>query len=328
MEALKFSKKVCFGQIMPGNKSERMEKIMREEKQKFIIYMIVTFGLAWCLQIAGAVCALRGQTIFYQILVALCMYCPLIGVLISQKGITPKKSGICWRFHWKQNWKSFLIAWFLPAVLTLLGAVLYFAVLPYKFDIGCGALADAYSSMLDPDGTLQGVPLFTIAIIQGVSAVTYAPLVNTFAAIGEEAGWRGYMTPMLMKWMGKKPALILSGVIWGIWHGPLIVIAGYEYGTGYTGAPFLGIILMCLFTVCFGIILSYFYEKTGSIWVPALIHGAINGAAGVPILFMKEMPGHYLLGPTPAGLIAGIPIYVLAVILLVEMSGREKIAVE
>lgn len=299
---------------------------MREEKMNFIIYLAVTFGIAWCLQIAGVAFALRGQAVVYQLLVALCMYSPLIGTVVARKGIKREKSGISWGFHWKRNWKSFLAAWFLPALLTILGAILYFAVMPGRFDLGCNSLADMYAGMnvLDADGTLQGVPLLMVAIVQAVSAVTYAPLINTFAAVGEEAGWRGYMTPVLTKWMGKVPALILSGIIWGIWHSPLIVLAGYEYGTGYMGAPVLGVLLMCLFTTGMGIILSFFYEKTDSIWAPSLIHGALNGAAGVPLLFMKNMPQHYLLGPTPAGLIAGIPIYVLAAVLLYKMVAAKK----
>lgn len=295
---------------------------MKEEKKDFIVYMAVTFGIAWCLQIAGAAAALNGQPAFYQILLALSMYSPLIGTVVAKKGIKGEKSGIAWGFHWKRNWKSFLVAWFLPAVLTILGALLYFVIMPEKFDLGCGSLADLYGSMnlLDADGTLQGVPLAAVAAVQGISAITYAPLVNTFAAVGEEAGWRGYMTPVMTEWMGRTPALILSGVIWGIWHSPVIILAGYEYGTGYFGAPVLGVLLMCLFTTGVGIILSFFYEKTDSIWVPALIHGALNGAAGLPLLFMNEMPQHYLLGPTPAGLIAGLPIYVLAAVLLFRME--------
>lgn len=295
---------------------------MKEEKKDFIVYMAVTFGIAWCLQIAGAAAALNGLPMVYQILVALSMYSPLIGTVAAKKGIKGEKSGIAWGFHWKRNGRSFLVAWFLPAILTILGALLYFIIMPEKFDLGCGSLADLYGSMnlLDADGTLQGVPLAAAAVVQGISAITYAPLVNTFAAVGEEAGWRGYMTPVLTEWLGRTPALIVSGVIWGIWHSPVIILAGYEYGTGYFGAPVLGVLLMCLFTTGVGIILSFFYEKTDSIWVPALIHGALNGAAGLPLLFMNEMPQHYLLGPTPAGLIAGLPIYVLAAVLLFRME--------
>lgn len=46
------------------------------------------------------------------------------------------------------------------------------------------------------------------------------------------------------------------------------------------------------------------------------------GAAGIPLLFLKEMPQHYLLGPTPAGFLSGIPLFILAAVLLMLMTGR------
>lgn len=293
---------------------------MMKDEKKFAIYMIGAFALAWILQFIGIAGAFGGQTLVYQGALALSMYMPLIAVVIANKGIGKTKTGIEWGIHWKKNWKRFLAAWFLPAIATILGAALYFIILPEKFDINCGAVAQAYGSMLDAEGNLQGVPVGMIGIVQLVAAVTYAPLINTFVAVGEEAGWRGYMTPALSNWLGKGWALIVSGIIWGIWHGPVIVFAGYEYGRGYAGEPVLGVLMMCVFTTALGIILSCFYEKSQSIWVPSLMHGAINAVAGLPILYMKEMPLHYLLGPTPAGLISGIPLYVLGIILFVKMT--------
>lgn len=293
---------------------------MREDNRKFMIYMVVAFTTAWALQIAGV---LLGQPM-YQILVGLCMYMPLIGVLAAEKGLKKDKSGILWKFRFKKSWKYYLIAWFLPAVLALLGGVLYFVVFPEKFDPDLGMIAAMSADMMDADGTVQGMSLQTIAAIQIVAAVGYAPLINALTAIGEEAGWRGYMTPVLQRKLGRKPALIVSGIIWAIWHAPLIVLAGYEYGTGYAGAPFLGILMMCGFTTAFGILLSFFYEKSQSIWVPAIMHGAVNGAVGIPMLFLKEMPRHYLLGPTLAGLLSGIPLFILAAILFVKMTGKKE----
>lgn len=300
---------------------------MKEEK-KFVIYMVIAFVSAWILQFVGIVNAFSGRTIVYQGALAVSMYMPLVAVMIANKGIKKVKSGIEWGIHFKRNWKSFLIAWFLPALATLLGAVFYFLVFPEKFDINCGALVqtiEASGVMVDAEGKVQGIPLNLLAVIQLISAVTYAPLINTFAAVGEEAGWRGYMTPVLSKWLEKGRALILSGIIWGIWHAPVIVFAGYEYGRGYTGEPVLGVLMMCGLTTAFGIILSYFYEKSQSIWIPSLMHGAINAVAGIPLYYMKEMPQHYLLGPTPAGLISGIPLFVLGIVLFIKMCKEEKI---
>lgn len=299
---------------------------MKEEK-KFVVYMVTAFVLAWILQLVGIMGAFSGRIIVYQGALAVSMYMPLLAVVIANKGIRRPKTGIEWGCHWKKNWKRFLIAWFLPAAATILGAVLYFLVMPEKFDMNCGALAqtlEASGVMVDAEGKIQGIPFAVMVTIQWMAAITYGPFVNTFAAVGEEAGWRGYMTPVLSKWLGKGRGLVLSGIIWGIWHSPVIIFAGYEYGRGYAGEPVLGVLMMCGFTTAFGIILSYFYEKSQSIWIPSLIHGAINAVAGLPLLYMKEMPQHYLLGPTPAGLIGGIPLFVLGIVLFIRMCKEEK----
>ncbi|MBD5541085.1 MAG: CPBP family intramembrane metalloprotease [Lachnospiraceae bacterium] len=301
---------------------------MKEEK-KFVIYMVIAFALAWILQFVGIVNAFSGRTIVYQGALAVSMFMPFVAVMIASKGIRKEKSGIEWGIHFKRNWKRILIAWFLPALATILGAVLYFLIFPEKFDINLGALAQTLKDndvMVDTEGKVQGIPLSMLAIIQLISAVTYAPLINTFVAVGEEAGWRGYMTPVLSKWLGEGRALILSGIIWGIWHAPVIVFAGYEYGTGYKGEPVLGVLMMCGLTTSVGIILSYFYEKSQSIWLPSLMHGAINAVAGTPLFYMKEMPQHYLLGPTPAGLIGGIPLFVLGIVLFIKMTGKGQVS--
>lgn len=301
--------------------------VMKEEK-KFAAYMIMAFVAAWILQFVGIVNAFSGRTIVYQGALAVSMYMPLAAVIIANKGIGKAKTGIEWGFHWKRNRKRFLTAWFLPALATILGAVLYFLVMPEKFDMNCGALVQTledYGVMADAEGKVWGIPLGMVGIVQLIEAVTFGPLINTFAAVGEEAGWRGYMTPVLSKWLGKGRALILSGIIWGIWHAPVIVFAGYEYGRGYAGEPVLGVLMMCGFTIALGIIFSCFYEKSQSIWIPSLMHGAVNAVAGLPLVYMKEMPQHYLLGPTPAGLIGGIPFFVLGTVLFVRMRKEEKV---
>ena len=65
--------------------------------------------------------------------------------------------------------------------------------------------------------------------------------IGSFAALGEEGGWRGYMMPKLFKITGRKRALIIGGVICGLWHAPLTCI-GHNFGTDYPGFPYLGIV--------------------------------------------------------------------------------------
>jgi membrane protease YdiL (CAAX protease family) len=53
--------------------------------------------------------------------------------------------------------------------------------------------------------------------------VLVGAFINVIPAIGEELGWRGWLLPKRMP-LGTVPALVLSGIIWGIWHAPLVLL--------------------------------------------------------------------------------------------------------
>jgi membrane protease YdiL (CAAX protease family) len=143
------------------------------------------------------------------------------------------------------------------------------------------------------------LPLTLIIGLQALFALTLAPLFNTLFALGEELGWRGYLLPTLMP-LGQGRAILLSGVIWGVWHAPAIL-----QGHNYPGQPVLGVFLMVGFCVLFGAILSWLYLRTGSPWAPALGHGALNAFAGIPLMFMPGV--NMALGGTLTSLVGWIP---------------------
>jgi membrane protease YdiL (CAAX protease family) len=100
-------------------------------------------------------------------------------------------------------------------------------------------------------------------------------------ALGEELGWRGFLLPNLMP-LGQWKAILLSGVIWGIWHAPAII-----QGLNYPGYPVLGIFMMIVLCVLLGTVLSWLTLNTKSPWAAALGHGALNATAALPVLFLK-----------------------------------------
>ena len=126
--------------------------------------------------------------------------------------------------------------------------------------------------------------------------------------MGEELGWRGYLLPKLEP-HGQARAIVLSGVIWGVWHMPVIL-----QGHNYPEHPLLGVFLMIVFCVLFGAFLSWLYLRTRSPWAPALGHGTLNAVGGLPLLFM---PGVDLAFGGPLSSVLGwIPIIVFLVWLL------------
>ena len=297
-----------------------------KEKQGFGLYFLFAFGLAWLLQVYASLLLIRdGNAVAYQTLLAVSMFCPLAAVLLVKKVFLHQPTGIGWKAQGKRRY--WLTAWFAPAVFTVLAAVLYFAVFPSRLDLSCSWLVTAYGGEMDA-ATLRsqlGVSNVSYILQTGLFAITLAPPINMFFALGEEAGWRGYMMPCLKERFGLLNGRLLGGVIWGVWHWPIMLLTGYEYGTNYLGAPVLGLVVWCV--VCFALntLLDWFYEKTGCIWVPAVAHGAFNAIASIAQVLTYPADAYYnVLGPMPIGLIGMLPMLAVAVGLTLRQMKREK----
>jgi membrane protease YdiL (CAAX protease family) len=153
--------------------------------------------------------------------------------------------------------------------------------------------------------------------IQILASLTLAPLFNTLFAFGEELGWRGYLLTKLLP-AGERKAALISGLIWGVWHAPVIL-----QGHNYPETPFLGVLLMIVFTTLLGVFLSWLKIKTGSTWAPALAHGTLNAAAGLPLLFLPGV--NMTWGGTLPSVTGWIPLSVTAgLILWVRSSQQQK----
>ena len=221
--------------------------------------------------------------------------------------------------------ESFIIM--TSVVFTVLAAVLYFAVFPSRLDLSGSWLVTAYGGEMDA-ATLRsqlGVSSASYILETGLVAITLAPAINMFFALGEEAGWRGYMMPRLKERFGLLNGRLLGGVVWGVWHWPLMLLVGYEYGTNYLGAPVLGLVVWCV--VCFALntLLDLLYEKTGCIWVPAIAHGAFNAIAALPQVLITPADAYYnVLGPMPIGLISVLPMLAVAVGLTLHQMKQEQ----
>ena len=253
---------------------------------------------------------------------AVAMFMTLAGAAIANGGL----KGMGWIPRLRDGKiKTYLLAWLLPPAVTLLGAVLYYAIFPSQMGTP-GAYYQQLNAQYGLDLTEklseQGIDLNTYIVIQ-IASMFPAAFLNAIVAVGEETGWRGFLNPLLKARFGRGKGLLLGGIIWGVWHFPVMLLAGYEYGTEYFGAPFLGMIVFCISTVSLGIIADYTYEKTGSIWAPALYHGSVNAFGSLAMAVMSpDYEKYVILGPLPVGLIAMIPTVIAAVLLY--RKGRKE----
>lgn len=292
------------------------------DTRRLVIYLLLAFGLAWT---CGLVVYLTGGLADSRVLIpgtsitlALVlfavgyMWAPGFANILTRLITKEGWKNTYLRTNFRKGWPYWVAAWLLPAFLTVLGAALYFALFPEHYDPSLQAISDQL------DRTTGGAVDFSpwiIVIINTTTAIFIAPLVNGFFTFGEEFGWRAYLQPRLMPF-GGRIAILLMGVIWGVWHWPAIAM-GHNYGLNYPGYPLSGMLAMVWFTLVTGTFLGWLVIKSGSVWPAVIGHGAINGIAAIGILFVQGQPNP-LLGPVPTGLIASIPwaLFALLIFLL------------
>jgi membrane protease YdiL (CAAX protease family) len=110
--------------------------------------------------------------------------------------------------------------------------------------------------------------------------------INGLFAFGEELGWRGFLWQQLRPYgvLGK----VLLGIIWGLWHAPIILL-GYNFPLH----PYLGVLFMVLLTVALTFPLTGVADSSGSVYAPSIIHGMFNGSGifGMFVIGKTELVG-------------------------------------
>lgn len=168
------------------------------------------------------------------------------------------------------------------------------------------------------------IPIEVLVALQFINVLVGAVL-NLIPALGEELGWRGWLLPKLLP-LGTVPALLASGVIWGLWHAPLILL-----GYNYPDAPgWLGLVMMVGMCTVIGSVFGWLRLRSESVWPAALAHGAFNAAAGLSIVFAAAGENIDTVHATVLGWSGWIAPIVLTVALLMtgQFSPSKKSRIE
>ncbi len=299
------------------------EPVGMKPARRVLIYIAFTFGITWAVWITADVIALNAPDTVGSAVLSVAamvgMLFPLVGALLTNR--VAKKGDridLKMRPHIHGVGRYYLLAWFLPTVLTVAGGAVFFLVFPSCFDATLGV----FRSAIQANASLSWITddtLYMMLIAQVAMGVLFAPFINMLFAFGEEAGWRGMLFPTLAERFSPRTSVLITGVIWGIWHAPLTVM-GHNYGLGYWGYPVTGILCMCVFCVAMGSFLAWLRVRTDSVWSCALCHGAFNAIAGLGVYC--AINANALLGPSPAGLIGGIPLIIVGLICWLKLSNK------
>ncbi|WP_344679855.1 CPBP family intramembrane glutamic endopeptidase [Saccharopolyspora taberi] len=250
------------------------------------------------------------------VLVAM-MFMPALATFVVNRWISPRpgflrSTGVTNPGGFRRWWGYLLLAWLAPPVVMFLALVVGYALGVYEADwTGFSGLAEQTRSVVvgappEPAGALA---------LSQIAQVFLLGWLNIIPAFGEEWGWRGYLTHALLP-LGQPGAMLTTGVLWGLWHAPVLVL-GYNYPTVPVVVSFF---MMVCFCVLVGVLLSWLRLASGSVWPAVVAHGFLNASAGLSVVFGAA--GHPADNAS-VGLLGWTGWLVLVVlILLLVMFGR------
>jgi len=124
-----------------------------------------------------------------------------------------------------------------------------------------------WSDELGIESTNQTLVMAVMIIL----LLTVGVIKNLGSTFGEEIGWRGFLIFELRKVMSFKALAIVSGVIWAVWHFPLLnlIYGRSEYLLLHMGA-------FTIMIIGISVILAYYTFKSKSLWPAVLYHSVHN----------------------------------------------------
>jgi membrane protease YdiL (CAAX protease family) len=117
---------------------------------------------------------------------------------------------------------------------------------------------------------LGGVELPLVLSVLLLSTVGI--LLNSVGALGEEIGWGGFLVPELAREWRFTGVALTSGIIWAVYHYPLMVTSGYRGTTPL----WYSVLFFTITTASICLVYAWLRLKSGSLWRAVILHAAHN----------------------------------------------------
>lgn len=233
-------------------------------------YLMLCFGVTWTTEFAVLAHGTRFITLSpaSTAFLAMIMLVPAASAFAVRKWVTGE--GFASAGLRLGPWKPYLFVWL--GIPCLFGVIYALTVV-----LGLGmfkADASAFLHQLPPLPPGKHLPPTPILLAgAGVASLTVAVFITSLFTFGEEFGWTGYLLPKLLP-LGRWRAVAIYGMIWGLWHAP--IVAG---GFIYPGHPISGIAMMCIFTTAVGMVQCALLIRYKSVILTSFLHASINTQA-------------------------------------------------
>ena len=238
-------------------------------KKALFVFLGVTFGITLILVVTARMLgfSLFGAPVLYsQLTILAAMFVPALAAIFTQLWVVKKPfKDLGFKLG---PWRMYIQVYLLILLLFVVNyGITWLFFLKPDFTL---------QSFMSQYGIKTALPLPAwqmIAIFVFVTLVS-APIFNLIPSLGEEIGWRGFLLPTLEP-LGQKKAMVYSGMIWALWHTPMILILGFGYGV----QAWPGVLLHFILVSSLGIWMGNIWLKTRSTILAGFIHAVFNAHA-------------------------------------------------
>jgi membrane protease YdiL (CAAX protease family) len=253
--------------------------------RKIIIFLAIVFTCAMIVGSLPVVLGLKWAGTTAVVFGAIYMAFPALAAVFVKKVLYHEPVILPLQVSFRIN-KWFFVGWFLPLFMALAALIISLIMPGVSYSPDMAGMFERYQDVMTAEqlaqmkASLEQLPVhpFFLTIGQGLMA---GITINALFAFGEELGWRGFLLQEL-KPLSFARASVLIGFIWGLWHAPLIL-----QGHNYPQHPVIGVFMMIVFCILLTPLLNYITLRAKSVIAAAIMHGSVNGLAGIAIIMLS-----------------------------------------
>ena len=191
------------------------------------------------------------------------MWTPAAASVVARLALHEDFADVSFSIGGCRGWKAIGLALIFPTILGLIAYGIAWTTGLVQFNPKLIKFATAFVG-----DTTSPITSFLINLVVASTIVT---IYSVRSAAGEEIGWRGYMLTRLIDAGMPKPILV-SGLIWGLWHVPLILGGVYLAGP----PPIVAALLWMVTATAASFVFARLRLETGSVWPAITLHSAWN----------------------------------------------------
>jgi membrane protease YdiL (CAAX protease family) len=284
-------------------------------KRSVIVYLLAVAAVSAVLQ---TMIARSGRPVGENPLIVALMWTPGVVSIVVRLVLRQGFGDVSWRVGGRRTFAAIGVVCAYPIVV---GGLAYGA-----------AWATGLATFHPPASTFGIAPTSDAArflLRLGAMLLPGIPL-SMVTALGEEIGWRGFFVLRLVE-AGVKRPLLVSGLVWGLWHVPLILTGQYAAGP----SPFLSALVFLVSIMPAAYLIGWSRLATGSVWPAAVAHAVwnavIQGAFDASTTGSSSAHATNIWIGESGLLVAGMSVIVTAIVLRIRFPvlprpGAEPIA--